>query len=108
MMKNENHERELLLKQLIRHSINDQIEALKSNKKESNSSFVFLDSSTLNMLILYLLMNSDGEKSQVNKPEAANSNDDPVTDESMGELDELISNRTQEFEEVLALLKEKL
>ena len=37
----------------------DQLNELKEDKQETNNSFVFLENSTLNMLILYLLMNGE-------------------------------------------------
>ena len=58
-------EQELLVKHVIRQFMKDQLNELKEDKQENNNSFVFLENSTLNMLIIYLLMNgerrTDGE-----------------------------------------------
>ena len=72
---------------------------IKKDKRENNNSFVFLENSTLNMLILYLLMNGKSrthenvsEDSQVKNVEAR---------------DHIIADSKKDFEEILTLLKEK-
>ncbi len=44
-------EQELLVKHVIRQFMKDQLNELKEDKQENNNSFVFLENSTLNMLI---------------------------------------------------------
>jgi hypothetical protein len=92
-------EQELSVKHIIRQYMKDQLNELKEGKQETNNSFVFLENSTLNMLILSLLMNGQrrtygevNEDSQVKNVE---------------ELEHIIADSKKDFEEILALLKEK-
>ena len=47
---------------MIRQFMKDQLNELKEDKQENNNSFVFLEKSTLNMFILYLLRNEERRK----------------------------------------------
>lgn len=100
---NENRELELLLKQLTRNYINEQLQQLKNMKKDNNS-FIFLESNTLNMLIVYLLTSMEAQ----NSDNTTNSKENEFfLDELIEELDSVIFNNKKEFEEILSLLKEK-
>jgi hypothetical protein len=92
-------EQESLVKHIIQQFMKDQLNELKEGKQETNNSFVFLENSTLNMLIISLLMNGQrrtygevNEDSQVKNVE---------------ELEHIIADSKKDFEEILALLKEK-
>ena len=52
-------EQELFVKHMIRQIMKDQLNELKEDKQENNNSYVFLENSTLNMLILYMLMKEE-------------------------------------------------
>ncbi|MCP3030156.1 hypothetical protein LF817_02240 [Halobacillus sp. A1] len=96
-------EQELLVKHLIRQFMKTQIKDLRNEKKEGNNSFVFLDSNSLNMLMIYLLLNID--KRQQPKEDTRKNNS--VSPSALEDLDRLISENKQGFEEVINLLKEK-
>ncbi len=92
-------EQELSVKHVIRQLMKDQLNELKEGRQETNKSFVFLENSTLNLLILSLLMNGQhrtygevNEDSQVKHVE---------------ELEHILADSKKEFEEILTLLKEK-
>jgi len=94
-------EQELFVKHIIRQFMKNQ---LKEDKQENNNSFVFLENSTLNMLITYLLMNEErrtyGEKNKdIDKPSEA---------KTLEKLEHIIANNKKEFEEIIALLKENI
>ena len=93
-------EQELLVKHVIRQFMKDQLNELKEDKQENNNSFVFLEKSTLNMLIIYLLMN--GERRT----------DEEVNEDSqvkiLEELEQVIADNKKDFEEIITLLKERI
>ncbi len=90
-------ELELLMKRLLHDYLNEHLAQLKESNRESNNSFVFLEKSTLNRLINYILSGTTNKKQQ-----------------SLGELDEsqvrlqlqqLMNQNKEEYEEILAMLK---
>ncbi|MFJ7972085.1 hypothetical protein [Psychrobacillus sp. NPDC096389] len=98
------NEHETSIKNLIRRLMKEQLDEQQEEKKENDNSFIFLESNTLNNLINYLLINQNNRK-----------NTEMVDDKSMlsqekilEELDRIIVDNQQEFEEVITLLKEKL
>ena len=52
-------EKELVMKHVIRQFMKDQLNELAEDKQENNNSFVFLEKSTLNMVLTYLFMNGE-------------------------------------------------
>ncbi|WP_430788217.1 hypothetical protein VBD025_00365 [Virgibacillus flavescens] len=102
MVKNHQHESEVLLKQLVQRIIEGHLEERKDTKKDSNGSFLVLDNKTLNLLLIYLLTKLDNP---TNNSESTSSND-LVPQKSMDEIDEMIKQQNQEFEEIIAQLKE--
>ncbi|TQR16304.1 hypothetical protein [Psychrobacillus soli] len=104
-MRNPNeNEQEILLKNLIRRLMEEQLDELKEEKKENDNSFIFLESNTLNMLIAYLLINQTNRKNG----EVADDNSGLSQVKILEELDRITADNQQEFEEVITLLKEKL
>ena len=105
LMKNkENQEHELLLKQLTRHYLKEQLNQLKGEKEGNNSSFIYLESKTLNMLLVYLLM----DKVAHSNPNPTNSDDSEFfSDELFAELDLVIKKNRNDFEEIISHLKKK-
>ena len=97
-------EQELLIKQVIRKFMKDQLDEQKKIIKESNNSFVFLENSTLNMLITYMLMNGNSRTYGEMK------GDENVFShvKILEELDQIIGDSKQEFEEIITILKEKV
>lgn len=92
-------EQEILMQHVISKFMKDQLNGIKEGKGEANNSFVFLENSTLNMLIHYLLMNGKSRTPEkVNKDSQA---------ENVDELDHIIADSKKDFEEILTLLKAK-
>ncbi|GGA38348.1 hypothetical protein [Psychrobacillus lasiicapitis] len=98
------NEQEILLKNLMRRLMKEQLDELKEEKKRSNNSFLFLENNTLNMLITYLVMN------QTNRKDVAMVDDSnkPSQEKILQELDHIIADNQQQFEEIITILKEKL
>jgi hypothetical protein len=91
---------ELVMKHIIRQFMKDQLNDLKEDNQENNNSFVFLEKSTLNMLIIYLLMN--GER----RPDEEVNEDSQV--KILEELEQVIVDSKEDFEEIITLLKERV
>lgn len=93
-------EKELVMKHIIRQFMKDQLNELQEDKQDNNNSFVFLEKSTLNMVLTYLLMN--GERR----------NNGEVNEDShvkiLGELEQVISDNKEGFEEIITLLKDRI
>jgi len=90
---------ELIMKHIIRQIMKDQFSEQTEDKQENNNSFIYLEKSTLNMLIMYMLMN-DGRRP---KEEADGDSDGEISEE----LERVIEDNKKDFEEILTLLKEK-
>ncbi|MFC0470029.1 hypothetical protein ACFFHM_05685 [Halalkalibacter kiskunsagensis] len=103
MNNHEDQEQELIFKQLTRHFLQDQLEQLKGNKPDKNKSFVYLESTTLNILLVYLLMNMNVK----NRNESVNSSTiDSVPEEILEELNTVINQNKDKFEEIINQLKD--
>ena len=97
-------EQKSIVKHLIQQFMKDQLNELKEGKQETNNSFVFLENSTLNMLILYMLMNGEHRTNgEMNEDDGRLSNVKILED-----LDHVIVENKKEFEEIIALLKERI
>lgn len=93
------NEQDLLVKHVIRQFMKDQLNERKEDGQENNNSFVFLENSTLNMIIIYLLMN--GERRSYGEV-----NED-AQEKTLKELENVMADNKKDFEEMIALLKEK-
>ena len=89
-------DQELLGKRVIHQLINNQLKDLKEDKQEDNNSFIFLEKSTLNLLMTYLLMNS----SHKDVEEVSGDNE-----AILKEIEQAITENKKEFEEIIAKLK---
>lgn len=98
------NEHEILLKNLMRRLMKEQLDELKEEKKRSNNSFLFLENNTLNMLITYMVMNHSNRKDV----EVVDDNSRFSQVKILEELDHIIVDNQQQFEEVITILKEKL
>ena len=101
---NNHQDLESLLKHITSKYIQEQFEKPNNTKKENNSS-IYLESDTLNMLIVYLLMKME---TQNNDKIATNNEIDLFPDALIEELDSIILTNQKGFNEVLSLLKRKL
>ncbi|KHF39862.1 hypothetical protein [Halalkalibacter okhensis] len=97
-----NQEQELLFKQLTYHFMKEQLEQLKENKKEKNRSYVYLESNTLNMLLVYLLMHVNANQKHTTMKEQES---ELIPEEISDNLDSIITNNKENFEEILSYLK---
>jgi len=92
-------DKELVMKHVIRQFMKDQLDELQEDKPENNNSFVFLEKSTLNMVLTYLFMNGERQ------------NNGEVNEDShmkiLEELEQVIADNKEDFEEIIALLKER-
>ena len=91
-------DQELLGKRVIHQFINNQLKDLKEDKQEDNNSFIFLEKSTLNILMSYLLMNSSHRTVE----EVSGDNEVMI----LKEIEQAITENKKEFEEIITLLKE--
>ncbi|MDI2585750.1 hypothetical protein OR571_01030 [Psychrobacillus sp. NEAU-3TGS] len=98
------NEQEILLKNLMRRLMKDQLDELKEEKNRSNNSFLFLENNTLNMLLTYMVMNHSNRKDV----EVVDDNSRFSQVKILEELDHIIVDNQQQFEEVITILKEKL
>ncbi|MFG6149839.1 hypothetical protein [Halobacillus sp. B23F22_1] len=103
MTNHHEYDEQLLVKHLIRQFMRDQLKDLKENKKARNNSFVFLENSTLNMLIIHLLMNWNRRAE-----ESGTQSEIKAAGEWREELDLIIRENEEKFSEVLSLLNEKI
>ena len=93
-------EQESLVKQAIRQFMKTQLNELQDDKQENDNSFVFLEKSTLNMVLTYLFMNGERRnKGEVNE-------DSHV--KILEELEQVIADNKEDFEEIITLLKERM
>lgn len=99
-------EQNLLFKQLTHEYIKEQLEDLKNNQNDKNRSFIYLESKTLNMFILYMLLNMENKKSTIK----GNDEDDDETvffsEELVKDIDSVIDRNKLAFDELISLLKE--
>lgn len=93
-------DQELVVQQIIRQFMKDQLNGLKEDNQENNNSFVYLEKSTLNMLIINMLMN--GERRAYGEV-----NEDSQV-KILENLEHVIADNKKGFEEILTLLKERL
>lgn len=97
---NEINERELelLVKRILSRLIEDRFSELKEDKQEGDNSFIFLEKSTLNILLNYILLNSK------ELPSVKVDTESEV--ESSEKIERIIADNKIEFEEILTMLKE--
>lgn len=91
-------ELELLMKRVIHDYLKDHLAQLKEINKESNNSFVFLEKSTLNRLINYMI---SGTGTTSKKQQSIGEIDES---QILTQLQQLMDQNKEEFEEVLAML----
>lgn len=96
-------EQNLLFKQLTHKYIKEQLEDLKNNKNDKNKSFIYLESKTLNMFILYMILNLENKKSTINDDD-----DQSVffSEELVKDIDSVIDRNKSAIEELISLLKD--
>lgn len=72
--------------------------SIKDELQENNNSFIFLEKSSLNLLLAYLLSNNKYETSYpVNEEEES---------KAVEKINQLINENEKEFQEIISLLKD--
>ncbi|MFZ0477304.1 MAG: hypothetical protein WAM18_17690 [Halobacillus sp.] len=99
---NEQDNHELLMKQLMKRLLENQLKEVRQNDK-GNSSFVFLENHTLNLLLLSYLTRNNGN-SYVPSAVASPSEDFSA---AIQEVERMTEESKREFEEVLTMIEEK-
>lgn len=95
-MENQN---ELTIKRLVDQYLQEQMQQLlKTESKAENSSFIFLDNQTINLILMYLFLKTD-------KPsETTTSNPNNISPD----FEQLKQENKSAFEEIIQMLKDKL
>lgn len=71
---------------------------IKDELQENNNSFIFLEKSSLNLLLAYLLSN--------NKYEASYPVNEEEEKKAVEKINQLINENEKEFQEIIGLLKD--
>ncbi|MGJ9458030.1 hypothetical protein [Oceanobacillus sp. CF4.6] len=104
MSNNENNqEQQLLIKQLVRDYLEENIEGVKNEDLKKDNSFVFLENKTLHMMITFMLTHLNNHPSPDVRKVGAESS---VLEEISPYLDAMIEDNKLAFEEVITILKE--
>ncbi|MEB2300131.1 hypothetical protein LAV72_10925 [Lysinibacillus xylanilyticus] len=90
---NMNQKKDSVVHQLMK----ERLDNLSNYSNEENNSFAYLEKGTLNLLITHLL---SGEKSKVEEV-----GDEEREMKMMKQLDEMLEESKEQFEEVISLLK---
>ena len=95
-------EQEVFVNRIIRQLMNEQLHE-RNTVEQDNKGVVFLESGTMNMMLLYMLMKENGS-SDAN----LNMGFTEVSERNIiNNIEQVIEDNKREFEEVMALLKEK-
>ncbi|MGE7946092.1 hypothetical protein [Lysinibacillus sp. NPDC093688] len=90
---NMNQKKDSVVHQLMK----ERLDNLSNYSNEENNSFAYLEKGTLNLLITHLI---SGEKSEVEEV-----GDEEREMKMMKQLDEMLEESKEQFEEVISLLK---
>jgi len=93
-------ERDLFMKRIFQIFMEEQFNEMKENHEESNNSFMFLEKSTLNILLMNMLIQ---DKSAIY--EAVEKDDEMKV---LEELEQLIIESKKEFEDIIIMLRNRL
>lgn len=87
---------------VIHQLIKKQLTNLPDYNHEENNSFAYLEKGTLNLLIAYLLSGEKSKSEEVGHEEIYN---EELEFKIMKQLDEMLEESKEQFEEVIDLLK---
>ncbi|MFC9540397.1 hypothetical protein ACFTQ7_11010 [Lysinibacillus sp. NPDC056959] len=82
---------------VVHQLIKEQLTNLSNYSNTKNNSFAYLEKGTLNLLLAYLM---SGEKRKVEEV-----GDEEIEMKMMKQLDEMLEESKEQFEEVISLLK---
>ncbi|WP_174615534.1 hypothetical protein [Virgibacillus ihumii] len=104
-MDNSKHdfEQNVLINQLLKDYLEENMKDLMDTSNEKNNSFLFLDGNTLHMIIAHILMNSN--TNFYNKGNEAPENSE--LEDFLPELDSIMEQNKAAFEDIINTLKEK-
>lgn len=88
----------LTIEKVLKQFMKGQFSSVKGDLQENNNSFIFLEKSSLNLLLAYLLTNG--------KNETPYSIDEEMELQTMENLNRIIQNNEQEFKSIINILKE--
>lgn len=94
----ERTEEQISMEQIINHYLQENFSDLRENLNENNNSFIFLEKTSLNLLLASLLSRSMSPTTN-----GKNEVDESIVIES---LDLVINENKKEFESILKLLKD--
>lgn len=94
----EEGEEELAIENILNQIMKGHISNIRGNPHENNNSFIFLEKSSLNLLLAYLLSGPQKETSPLVYEEVAAS--------AIEHLDQVIHDNEKEFKAIIRLLKE--
>ncbi len=90
------------LKKLLRQQIKRQLRKLDEENQPHNDSHVYIESSTLNLFVLYLLLNMEKRPNQNERDQGMPSLN---TDELINDVNAVMLSNNQAFQEIIELLK---
>ena len=88
----------LTIEKVLKQFMKGHFSSVKGDLQENNNSFIFLEKSSLNLLLAYLLTNG--------KNETPYSIDEEMELQTMENLNRIIQNNEQEFKSIINILKE--
>ena len=88
------------MEKILKQFMKEHFSSIKDELQENNNSFIFLEKSSLNLLLAYLLSNNKFETSY------------PVNEEderkAVENINQLINENEKEFQEIINLLKDMI
>jgi hypothetical protein len=82
---------------VVHQLIKEQLTNLSNSSNTKNNSFAYLEKGTLNLLIAYLLSGEKGQTGEIG--------DEEIENKLIKQLDEMLEDSKEQFEEVISLLK---
>ncbi|MGN7478298.1 hypothetical protein ACTHOQ_10600 [Solibacillus silvestris] len=91
-------EEALPIEKILKHFMKQQFSTAEEDLQENNNSFIFLEKSSLNILLAYLLSNK--------KNEASETADEKLELKALEKINQVIHDNEKQFKAIINLLKE--
>lgn len=98
MSHSEEEEKSLPIEKIIKQLMGEHFFYVKENPQEKNNSFIFLEKSSLNLLLTYLLSSAKNENPHIVNEE--------FELKAIEQLNQVIHDNEKEFKAIINLLKE--